>query len=103
MSISGAMNISLSGIQAQTRKVSAAANNIANVTTPGYSRLETQFTSISTGGVSTAVTQSTASSNVDLASEMIDIIGAEISFKANAAAFETGADMWDVLMTIKRD
>ncbi len=38
-----------------------------------------------------------------MASEMLDAIGAELSFKANASVFETGADMWDVLMRIKRD
>jgi hypothetical protein len=28
---------------------------------------------------------------------------AEIGFRANAAVFETGADLWEVLATIKRD
>jgi flagellar basal-body rod protein FlgC len=42
-------------------------------------------------------------SNVDLASEMLSLVEAEIGFKANAAVWETGADIWDVLLSIKRD
>ena len=30
-------------------------------------------------------------------------IDAGIGFRANAAVFETGADLWDLLLTIKRD
>ena len=32
-----------------------------------------------------------------------DLIEAEQSYKANAVVFETGADMWEMLMSIKRD
>ena len=108
MSISAVMGIALSGMQAQQTRLSATANNVANALTPTYDRLETQFSSTESGGVSTSVTssgdQSSAdSSNVDLASEMMSLVEAEIGFKANAAAFETGADLWDVLLSIKRD
>jgi flagellar basal-body rod protein FlgC len=93
-------------MQAQTLRVSTAANNIANAQTPGYSRLSTQLSSGPNGQVSASVTQGTASSSdgdVDLTGEMTDLIGASISFKANAAVFETGADMWAMLASIKRD
>ncbi|MBW6424698.1 flagellar basal body protein [Rhizobium sp. XQZ8] len=108
MSISAAMGISLSGMQAETRRISTAAHNIANAETNGYNRLTTQFSSQTNGGVSANVTPSSSAtspdgSNVDLGSEMLDVIGASQGFKANAAVFETGADMWDVLMTMVRD
>lgn len=77
MTISAAMSISVSGMQTQSQRLNAAAQNIANTSTPGY--------------------------DVDPASEMIDVMTAEQGFAANAAVFETGADMWDLLMTIKRD
>ncbi|MEN3145771.1 flagellar basal body rod C-terminal domain-containing protein [Neorhizobium sp. IRAMC:178] len=32
-------------------------------------------------------------SNVDLTSEMLDVLGAEQGFAANASVFETGADV----------
>jgi len=108
MSISAAMGISLSGLQAETRRLSTTAHNIANAGTGGYNRLTTQFSSQTNAGVSAMVSPSnsatsTGGSNVDLGSEMLDVLGAEQGFKANAAVFEAGADMWDVLMTIVRD
>ncbi|MGB3876253.1 hypothetical protein [Shinella zoogloeoides] len=39
----------------------------------------------------------------DPAESMLDMISAGIGFRANAAVFETGADLWQVLATIKRD
>lgn len=109
MSISAITSNALSGLQAQTRSLAATANNVANVSTAGYARLETSFSSIASGGVSASVTPSKdtsgleSGSNVNLTTELLDSIGAEINFKANAVVFETGADMWDILLTIKRD
>lgn len=109
MGLSAVMNIAVSGMHAQAKRLATAAHNIANADTSGYNRLDTQVSSLPTsGGVTTTVTPSTSvifpdSSNVDLASEMLDALTAAQSFAANAAAFETGADMWDVLMSIKRD
>lgn len=77
MTISAAMSISVAGMQTQSQRLGTAANNIANASTPGY--------------------------DVDPASELIDVMTAEQGFAANAAVFETGADMWDLLLTIKRD
>ncbi len=77
MTISAAMNVSVAGMQTQSQRLNVAAHHIANTDTPGY--------------------------DVDPASEMIDVMTAEQGFAANAAVFETGADMWDMLMTIKRD
>ncbi|MGF0538339.1 flagellar basal body protein [Agrobacterium sp. ES01] len=107
MSISAIMNTALSGMQANTRKLSTTANNVANVMTPGYDRQVTAFSS-SPAGVETTVRSSQDmtfpdTSNVDLGREMLSTIESEIGFKANAAVWETGADMWDVLMSIKRD
>ncbi|THV25354.1 flagellar basal body protein [Peteryoungia ipomoeae] len=108
MSIGSVMAISLSGMQAQTQKLSATASNVANALTPGYNRLETQFNTTASGGVSASTFPSgqpslPESSNVDIASEMLSLIQAELAFKANASAWESGADMWDVLKTIVRD
>lgn len=103
MSISAITGNALSGMQAHSRSFAATANNIANVSTPGYARLETSFSSSASGGVSDSISLSSDGVSVDLASEMLDSINAEIGFKANALVFETGADMWDMLLTIKRD
>lgn len=108
MGISAVLNIASAGLQANARRLAATANNVANAGTPGYNRLETGLTSQPYGGVSASVSPSNGAtlddtSNVDLGSELIDMKAAEIGYKANAAVFETGADLWDVLMSIKKD
>ena len=108
MTLSVAMSISLSGMQAQQNRAAATANNVANAMTPGYDRLQSKMTTVEGGGVIARVQPSgeaalPGSSNVDLAEEMLNLVEAEIGFKANASAWETGADMWEVLLSIKRD
>lgn len=107
MSISAVMGISLSGMQAQQTRLAASANNIANAITPKYDRLETRFSSTAPGGVAASVAPSgedtfADGSNVDLASEMMSLVESELGFKANAAVWETGAEIWDVLNSINR-
>jgi len=107
MSVSAVMGVSLSGMQAQQMRASATANNIANALSPGYGRLEADFSTGISGGVSTGVSPSGVAvsqsiSSVDLAQEALSLIESENGFKANASVWETGADMWDVLMSIKR-
>jgi flagellar hook protein FlgE len=79
MSISAAMGTSLSGMQAEVRRLSTSAHNIANAGA------------------------SPAGDNVDIGDELLNTLTAEQGFKANASVFETGADLWDVLMTMVRD
>jgi flagellar basal-body rod protein FlgC len=101
MSISSIANTALSAMLAQTKRVSAIANNVANVSTPGYQALNTPLQSLSPNGVQAIVSQTDG--EVDPATELTDLLEAKQSFAANASVFETGADMWDVLMSIKRD
>ncbi|ANL28117.1 flagellar basal body rod protein [Rhizobium phaseoli] len=100
MSISGITNIALSGMRAQMTRIGAIANNVANSSTPDYARLNTSLTSTEPG-VQAIVEPTT--SDVDPATELTEMIEAEQAYKANAAVFETGADMWEMLMSIKRD
>jgi flagellar basal-body rod protein FlgC len=108
MTITAAMNSAASGMFAQQSRLAATADNIANALSTGYDRRDTRLTTSSTGGVTATVSALSSQSvgetaNVDLGEEMLSLIGTEIAFKANASAFETGADLWDVLMSIKRD
>lgn len=82
MTISSMMNTALSGMRTEQNRVLTAAHNIAN---PGPG----------------AATETDA--EIDLATQMLDIMSAETNYKANALVLEAGADLWDVLMTIKRD
>ncbi|EJT05386.1 flagellar basal body rod C-terminal domain-containing protein [Rhizobium sp. CCGE 510] len=101
MNISGITSTALSGMRAQTTRIGAIANNVANSSTPDYARLNTSLTSLEPGGVQAVV--SPTSSDVDPATELTDLLEAEQSYKANAVVFESGADMWEMLMSIKRD
>ncbi|MFD1744410.1 flagellar basal body protein [Rhizobium helianthi] len=107
MSISSIMAISQSGMQAQTRRVEAAASNIANALTPDYTRLNASLSSTANGGVEARLARdadtSGGGSQPDLLSDMTTLMTAESTFKANAAVFETGADMWELLSTIVKD
>ena len=75
MQISGIMNTALQGMNTEISRAEKAARSIA-------------------GGAATAG---------DPALDMLDLVSADIGFRANAAVFETGADLWEVLATIKRD
>ncbi len=77
MTITAALNTSVFGMQTETNRLSTAAHNIANASTPGYEN--------------------------NLTEDMLDVLQAETGFAANASVFETGADMWDMLMTVVRD
>ncbi|AIC27491.1 MULTISPECIES: flagellar basal body rod protein FlgC [Rhizobium] len=101
MSISGITNTALSGMRAQTTRIGAIANNIANSSTPDYARLNTSLTAVTSGGVKAVV--SPTASDVDPATELTDLLEAELAYKANAVVFETGADLWEMLMSITRD
>ncbi|MBX5228549.1 flagellar basal body rod protein [Rhizobium sp. NLR9b] len=96
MCISSIAGTALLGMRAQTTRISAIASNVAISSTPGYNSLNTSLTSVASGVGPT-------DSDVDPATELTELIEAEQSYKANAMVFETGADMWEMLMSIKRD
>jgi flagellar hook protein FlgE len=94
---------------AQQKRMANIANNVANVGTAGYQRLNTNLSSTAPTGVVANTTRSATpeatadTSNVDLLDEITAMISTEHAFAANAKVFETGADMWDMLMSIKKD
>ena len=78
--ISSMMQTAVSGMQSEQIRLTEAAGNIAR-----------------------AGTASETDAEISLANELLTLKQAEIGFKANALVFETGADLWDVLMSITRD
>lgn len=91
--ISSSYGAALSGIQAASARLSASANNIANSDTPGYQRQQVTTTS-GVYGVEVAVEridslvqpdgQKTGeSSDISLASELIDMKLAQVLYDAN--------------------
>jgi flagellar basal body rod protein FlgC len=88
MSLSSVMNTALSGMRSEQTRLLTAAGNIAG-----------------SGPGAAPKTDAAAETDaeIDLASELLTVRQAEIGYQANALVLEAGADLWDVLMTIKRD
>ncbi len=107
MSISGITHTALSGMLAQSTRANAIADNLANSSTRGYSRLNTSFAAANAGSDVQAIIRPnevpTDGSEIDLAAELTELIETGQNYKANATVFETGADLWDMLRSIKHD
>ena len=86
MSLSSVMSTAVAGMRTEQTRLSTAAGNIAR-----------SGTAPETG------TARETDAEIDLANELLTVRQAEIGYKANALVLEAGADLWDVLMTIKRD
>ena len=90
----------LSGFHAQAVRLSALANSVVNSDNENHQQLDTEFHA-GQGGVEAHVRAT--ENHTDLASDMQELSEAEIAYKANAAAFDAGADLWAVLSLIQRD
>ncbi len=86
MTISSMMNTALTGMRTEQNRMTTAAGNIAH-----------------SGPLSEIGAETQTDAEINLASEMLDVMSAETNYKANAFVLEAGADLWDVLMTVKRD
>lgn len=103
MTLSAILGNALAGLQVQQTRLAATSNNIANRDTPDYRRFETELMTSRAGGVFARVEQAGAPGQPDEIADMTDMIESSASFSANARAFETGADLWAMLLSIKRD
>ncbi len=101
MSLSSVVSIASQGMQAQTTRLSAAANNIANLQSTGYKPQSVQFSSQAPNGVEAHV-RDEAGETPDPQEDMLSMVESTESFKLNADVFRTGADLWDVVATMKR-
>jgi flagellar hook protein FlgE len=54
------------------------------------------------GGMGTMVSSALEQSTVDLASELTAMIESERNYTANSKVFQTGAELMDVLVNLKR-
>lgn len=93
--------IATSGMQAAAAQFAVSADNIAHLNTPDHQRKVAETAPLAAGGVQATVL--TGETGVNAEEELLSLIGAKIAFEANASVFETGAELWDVLATIKRD
>ena len=101
MSLSTIAGVALSGLNAQNNVLSSAAETVANADTADYQPLDSEGSP--EGGVDADATPHRSRRSVDLSTAMLEVAEAEVSYRANVAAFEAGADFWDVLSVIIRD
>lgn len=104
MDITGAMGISTAGMAAQGTRLAAIASTTASLSGgPGLAPSPSPAAAGTSGGAAAAPGNTNAAGDADLQTEVTGMIETRSSFAANAKAFESGADMWDVLMSMKRD
>lgn len=101
------INTILQGLQAASELQSVSAQNIANINTDGYKKLEATVTEGENGDVIVDIGTSdlpgptyqvlgvgeVEASNVNLIDETVDQISAQRMFEANLAALETEDEM----------
>lgn len=107
MALINALSAATSGLAVNASKVAATADNIANVQTEGYRRVEVHGKSIPPrygGGVTGVVEQARASNlveaseiaqgpSVDIAAEFTTLIQAKSVYSANLKTIETAEEM----------
>ena len=109
-----AMNIAVSGIQAASLRVEAAASNIVNMDSAGYQPVSVAQSPTSDGGVSASLQPPTsllaynpayanmqdmaAKPNVDLATEIVNLKLASHSFRASIQANKAASEMFHTLL-----
>lgn len=86
------LSIALSGMQAAQVQMTAAAQNVANLQTPGYQPVRADIVDISSGGADASLQSSPSpgssnpsaqGSSDDLATEMINMKLSQLAFRAN--------------------
>ena len=93
-------SIALSGMSAAQTQLQASANNVANLTTPGYRRQEVVQTPKVGGGVQAQTVQGEAVGS-SLEADVVAQLQAKNSFLANLAVFKTSNRLAGALLDQK--
>lgn len=89
----GSISSALSGLFVSSKRVEAAAGNIANMGSTNYTPVTTVQTSGQNGEAQAVNVPRAEGSEVDLAEEAVNLKLAEITYKANLSVLETLSDM----------
>ena len=93
-----AYRVPLAGVTSPDRLAVKAGNIFEATSGSGDIRIGTP----ETGGLGSLVSGALENSTVDLASELTDMIEAQRTYTANSRVFQTGAELMDVLVNLKR-
>lgn len=111
--LNGILQSAVSGLNASAQSVAAAADNIANVSTPGYRRSEVVTQTLSTrqsgttynaGGVLASPRQLTDAqelSSTDLGTEFVALISAQSAYSASLKVLAAGDELSQSLLNIR--
>lgn len=88
MGLSSVAAIALQGLREQAKNLETAASNIANADSAEYQPHPSA---------------PQTDEGADIATEMLGMDEGELAYRANAAVFEAGADLWDILGVVTRD
>ncbi len=93
-------SIALSGVQAASTRMDAAAHNIANAQTQGFHREVVKQQTQETAGVVTSVGQA-SEVGADLATDLIEQKQASYQYKANLKTIEVQNQMLGSVLDVK--
>ncbi len=94
-------SIAVSALKAYDMKLRAGATNIAHMNTENYRPLEVSIEEVSSGGVKAQVFSPDNAYRVDIAKELVDLIGTEHSFRANIETIKTEDEIMRDIIDIK--
>jgi len=97
-----ALNIAASGLQAASAQLNAAANNIGNLNTPGYSAQSVSLAAAPGGGVDVDGTSSSGGT-VDLPKQLVNLKQAALMYDANGMVIRLTDQMYGSLLNILDD
>jgi flagellar hook protein FlgE len=100
------LSIATLGLQASAERFRAAANNIVNINTSNHQTKEVRTLSQVTGleqanSISNPTTQTATRSDIDIASEFINLIQERLSYEANAKVINVADNLVGSLLDIK--
>lgn len=98
MAITPALSTGVSGLRASSLRATSAANNIANINTQGYEATRVSQNTIRSGpnlsGSSAVEAQLIGTQNgPDLGEEILQLIEAETTYRANAEVIRTASEL----------
>ena len=102
-----ALSVSLAGMSAATQGVAVVANNVANANSKDYKAKRLDFEDVREGGVNpSGLSESSemsapGGSNVDLATEFVNLITYKDAYKANAKMLEVQQEILGTVMDMK--
>jgi flagellar hook-associated protein FlgK len=96
------MQISASGMHAAQTLFDVGAHNVSNISTQGYSSVRADLEPVEPkGGVAVGAIQRALEPGVDLATEVVGITAAKLTYTANAGVARTVAETQRYLLDVR--